>query len=257
MFPEEPKAVEEALLRFAGSSHQASRALEALLARPDSKTAEDEDDLDYDCADAGVAEVDEDEWEEDWEDEEYGEYWEDEDDDAPGACSFCGAAGDAELAEDGEFYCSRCWEEWAEGTAAEEPPPSASAPAPARRWGARREEHKAMPATPAEREPAAVPSGLGKAFFQSLDGAPQWADAPTRPEAGGKELVALRPKEERGTEEMASKKGPKAQLLTPGAATAPTAPSPTATSSSARSEPRFEELLRSLQPRLGALIVRD
>eukprot|EP00913_Durusdinium_trenchii_P018505 g17387.t1 len=77
MFPEEPKAVEEALLRFAGSSHQASRALEALLARPDSKTAEDEDDLDYDCADAGVAEVDEDEWEEDWEDEEYGEYWED------------------------------------------------------------------------------------------------------------------------------------------------------------------------------------
>eukprot|EP00913_Durusdinium_trenchii_P018416 g17301.t1 len=180
---------------------------------------------------------------------------EDEDDDAPGACSFCGAAGDAELAEDGEFYCSRCWEEWAEGTAAEEPPPSASAPAPARRWGARREEHKAMPATPAEREPAAVPSGLGKAFFQSLDGAPQWADAPTRPEAGGKELVALRPKEERGTEEMASKKGPKAQLLTPGAATAPTAPSPTATSSSARSEPRFEELLRSLQPRLESEIV--
>ena len=43
-----------------------------------------------------------------------------------------------------------------------------------------------MPATPAEREPAAVPSGLGKAFFQSLDGAPQWADAPTRPEAGGR-----------------------------------------------------------------------
>ena len=34
------EAVEEALLRFAGTSHQAARALEALLARPEAKLAE-------------------------------------------------------------------------------------------------------------------------------------------------------------------------------------------------------------------------
>eukprot|EP00928_Gymnodinium_smaydae_P075244 TRINITY_DN5824_c0_g1_i1.p1 TRINITY_DN5824_c0_g1~~TRINITY_DN5824_c0_g1_i1.p1 ORF type:complete len:1306 (-),score=362.37 TRINITY_DN5824_c0_g1_i1:108-4025(-) len=39
------------------------------------------------------------------------------------------------------------------------------------------------------------------AFFTILDGAPQWAEAPPRPEAGGKELVELASKEARAEED--------------------------------------------------------
>ncbi|CAE7940687.1 HCS1 [Symbiodinium sp. KB8] len=109
MFPEETPAVEEALLRFAGTPHQAARALEALLARPEAKAmAEGEDDLDYDRAsfadeDGPVDWEDEEEWDEDAEDE-----WEEEE------------------------------EEWDEYAEEEQVIPTAEAPEvpkPVRRWG--------------------------------------------------------------------------------------------------------------------------
>jgi len=76
-------------------------------------------------------------------------------------------------------------------------------------------------------------------FFGIADGAPKWAEAPQRPEAGGKELVALQPKGERidadpassqvagrsgGRWSRASKNGTttKAEVSVPLAAKAPT-----------------------------------
>lgn len=43
----------------------------------------------------------------------------------------------------------------------------------------------------------AVPSRKAVGFFEALDGAPGWAAAPPRPEAGGKELLKLEPKGQR------------------------------------------------------------
>ncbi|OLP95606.1 hypothetical protein AK812_SmicGene22271 [Symbiodinium microadriaticum] len=120
-------AVEEALLRFAGTPHQAARALEALLARPEAKAmAEGEDDLDYDRAsfadeestvvnstaksDGPVDWEDEEEWDEDAEDE-----WEEEEEE---------------------------WDEYAEeeqviptAEAPEAPDTFGGVPKPVRRWG--------------------------------------------------------------------------------------------------------------------------
>eukprot|EP00931_Biecheleriopsis_adriatica_P064713 TRINITY_DN39439_c0_g1_i3.p1 TRINITY_DN39439_c0_g1~~TRINITY_DN39439_c0_g1_i3.p1 ORF type:complete len:928 (-),score=251.86 TRINITY_DN39439_c0_g1_i3:2-2689(-) len=243
MFPDATAAVEESLLRFAGMPHQGARALEALLARPESKAvAEGEDELDYDCAPLG----DEDWYVEEEEDMEDA-YQEDEDDgfwderrsadEDCGACACCGEdAADGREAEDGLLYCNWCWAEWvAEGgeeeqeavasaaalAAAERPAPPAlpksgakpakaepSGNAPVRRWATSQAAAAASSATK-------VRSG---GFFENLDGAPKWADTPARPEAGGKELVALKPKEERGEDDRCTRTSKRVDLAVPSAA---------------------------------------
>ncbi|CAE7456355.1 unnamed protein product [Symbiodinium sp. CCMP2456] len=200
MFPEDTPAVEEALLRFAGTPHQAARALEALLARPEAKAmAEGEDDLDYDRAsfadeDGPVDWEDEEEWDEDAEDE-----WEEEE------------------------------EEWDEYAEEEQVVPTAEVPKPVRRWGSQARQEN---------------------VFGSLDGAPKWAEMPARPEQGGKELVPLRPKEERGTEDLLESKGRRAELKNPAAARA-YAP---ATCAQSRTE-RCRELLAGARPALEESII--
>lgn len=203
MFPEETPAVEEALLRFAGTPHQAARALEALLARPEAKAmAEGEDDLDYDRAsfadeDGPVDWEDEEEWDEDAEDE-----WEEEE------------------------------EEWDEYAEEEQVIPTAEAPEvpkPVRRWGNQARQEN---------------------VFGSLDGAPKWAEMPARPEQGGKELVPLAPKEERGTENLLESKGRRAELKNPAAARAH-AP---ATCAQSRTD-RCRELLAGARPALEESII--
>eukprot|EP00434_Breviolum_minutum_P036674 symbB.v1.2.032508.t1/scaffold3910.1/size48445/1 len=230
---DDAKAVEEALLRFAGSSHQAARALEALLARAETKAVEGEDDLDYDCADQ-VAEL-----QEDWDDEEVEEggineeMW----------CCFCGEWIEddetAGVAEDGQLYCGWCWDDWQGDEAPEELPP---VQAPKRRWG----KEEAAPKGPAAPGPT-----LGRAFFESLDGAPTWAEAPKRPEAGGKELVALLPKEERGTDAVV-KGTARATLQVPKAAANSTK---ALEQSGENAATRCEKLLRSIEPALEDSIV--
>ncbi|CAE7183177.1 unnamed protein product [Symbiodinium pilosum] len=196
-----------------------------------------EDDLDYDCA--SLANEDEPlEWEE--EEEEWDEGAED---DAYG-CAWCGGdANDGSIAEDGQLYCQACWEEWhaADDSQVETPVPSADvalhgtkpsteAPKPVRRWGAQAKQESA--------------------FFGSLDGAPKWAEMPARPEQGGKELVALRPKEERGSEEQQEVKGRRAEIRNPAAALAKTP----VTSIQSR-EDRCRELLTGVRPVLEDSIV--
>ncbi|CAE7362521.1 SETX [Symbiodinium natans] len=234
MFPEDTPAVEEALLRFAGTPHQAARALEALLARPEAKARlEGEDDLDYDCA--SLAEEDE-PWE--WEEEE--EEWDEDAQDAMYGCAWCGGeAIDGSIAEDGQLYCMTCWEEWQAAAAWEEKPvpetaprgtkPSTEEPKPVRRWGSQAKQDN---------------------VFGSLDGAPKWAEMPARPEQGGKELVPLRPKEERGTEDQPESKGRRAELKNPAAARTH-AP---ATCVQSRAE-RCHELLAGARPALEESII--
>eukprot|EP00435_Cladocopium_sp_Y103_P035674 s762_g9.t1 len=251
---DDAKAVEEALLRFAGSSHQAARALEALLARPDTKAVEGEDDLDYDCAD-----------------QEAGDGWEAEIEAADEEmwCAYCGEAIDeadenAGIAEDGQLYCSWCWEEWQEADQEAEPPELPPEPVPEptvptmptvqkRRWAKEGREGKEGKEGK-EEAPKIAPSGsLGRAFFESLDGPAKWAEAPKRPEAGGKELVALRPKEERGIEDAMVKGTTRTALLMPKAATVQPVQTPEHTVEDVST--RCSKLLQSIKPPLEDSIV--
>eukprot|EP00933_Yihiella_yeosuensis_P014012 TRINITY_DN12723_c0_g2_i1.p1 TRINITY_DN12723_c0_g2~~TRINITY_DN12723_c0_g2_i1.p1 ORF type:complete len:228 (+),score=82.64 TRINITY_DN12723_c0_g2_i1:94-684(+) len=108
----------------------------------------------------------------------------------------------------------------------------------------------AAPATNAEKTEVARTNRWGArqkertSFFDSIDGAPKWAEAPTRPEAGGKELVLLKPKEERGEEEGLSRKNKKSSIAAIPAAAKFTSSEP----KEECREHRCRRLLRSLKP---------
>jgi len=218
MFPDDCSAVEECLLRFAGLKHQGARALEALLARPLRKMSAAEDDLDYDLAPQEPCEEEEEDEFEYWED---GEEWDDAEEwlQLPGCCAACGSeVVEERLDDDGLQYCGVCWHEWtvlASGTAEcmlvdhtsrgqrPEPPPVPK----------QRPEPPPVPKESSQAVAAPKPKGQGGrqmervAFFDGLDGVPKWSKPPARPEAGGKELVALQSKEERDQELIGPQRG--------------------------------------------------
>lgn len=234
MFPDR-SAVEEALLRFAGLPHAASRALEALLARSEQKAADD-DDLDYDCAD--------------W------ETWEDD-------CA-CGRRAEGYADDDAVFYCLDCWEDWdaedgfwededeadeavvpiepvknrwsraGRPAAALGPPDSqAASPEPS---AARAPSPVAAPIdlAPIDLAPGPAPGPAPKPgfapgpdprfdpvpkrgmFMDSLARRAMWSEAPRRPEEG--KLVTLKPKSERGADEAGMKKKAAVEVSVPRAA---------------------------------------